>query len=418
MPRLPRHTLAARILARIEQLSVLTEVTGEVTRRAYTKEHKAAVELISRWMREAGLAVELNAAGTLVGRVEGSARATTTLLIGSHIDTVGNASRYDGALGVVMAIEAIAELLRLGRRLPYAVEVLAFGSVEGARFPATIVGARALTGVLAPGMLDTTDTAGVTLADALRTFGCDPDMALGLARRSADILGYVEVHTEQGPVLEDEGLALGVVTAISGGSRFEVDVKGRSARAGMVPMSMRRDALAGAAEMVVAIETIGRANAGLVATVGKIAVLPGASNFVPGHVQFTLDVRSPVERTRRSGVQAIDRQLRAIARRRHLTVKVGETHNEKAAPCDERFIRHFMAAADRLDVATIGLPSGGGHAGLAMSKLCPIGMLFVRCKCGFGYLADETVKADDVEVAARVLLEFLQGLAPSGRTLS
>ncbi len=406
-------------MARLDQLAALTSVPGEITRLYLSPEHKVAASLISGWMRDAGMAVSIDAAGTVVGRAEGAARAAKTLLLGSHIDSVRNAGRFDGCLGVVTAIEAMAELRRLGRKLPFAVEVLAFGDEEGVRFPVTLTGSRAIAGEVDPESLKARDADGVSLAEALAAFGCDPgDLLDGARRRASDILGYVEVHIEQGPVLEAESLGIGVVTAISGASRFQVEVRGKAGHAGTLPMKLRRDALAGAAEMVLAVEAIARDMPGLVATVGSIAAIPGAVNVVPGEARFSIDIRSPVDRNRRNGCREIDKQFRAIARRRQLTVKLNESYNEKAVECDPRLIRHLTAAAEKVAGPVIGLPSGAGHDGLAVGKLCPIGMLFVRCKGGISHHPEESVKAEDVELSVRAVLEFLGALAPDGRTLS
>lgn len=418
MSRQPRHALAARILSRLDQLAELTSTPGKITRLYLTREHRAAVELVTRWTEEAGLSVELDAAGTVVGRCEGKVSTARTLLIGSHIDTVRNAGRYDGCLGVVLAIEAMAELKRLGKVLPYAVEVLAFGDTEGVRFPGALTASRAVAGSLTADWLESTDADGITVAQALRSFGCQPQRIGDVARKSNDLLGYVEVHIEQGPVLEAEGLGIGVVTAISGASRFNIEVRGKAGHAGTQPMHMRKDALTGAAEMMLAVEQVGRATAGLVATVGEAIVFPGTANVVPGLVNLTLDIRSSVDRVRRQGVQEIERLMKAIARRRGLTVKLFESHDEKAVTCDQRLIRHFTTAAEAVGAPTIGLPSGAGHDGLAISKLCPVGMLFVRCKGGISHHPDEAVMAEDVEVATRVLLQFLSDLSPNGRNLS
>lgn len=418
MARKPRHTLAARIMARTDQLATLSSSKDEITRLYLTKEHRAAVELVSGWMREAGLAVALDPAGTVVGRAEGSRDNARTLLIGSHIDTVRKAGKYDGCLGVVVAIEAMAELNRLGRKLPYAIEVLAFGDEEGVRFPRTLTGSRAIAGGLDADVLEIEDADGVTLSAALREFGCDPGKLMKIARDPSSVLGYVEVHIEQGPVLEKQGLAIGVVTAISGASRLRVEVTGKAGHAGTVPMPQRRDALAGAAEMVLAVERTARDTAGLVATVGRIEALPGAVNVVPGGADFTVDVRSPVDRTRRQGLRQIEQEMRAIARRRQLTLRLVETYNEPSATCEQRIISHFSAASEAMGQPEFGLPSGAGHDGLAMVKLCPIGMLFVRCKGGISHHPDESVKADDVEIAIRTLMAFLERFSTNGRTIA
>ncbi len=418
MPRHPRHALAARILSRMDQLAAITSIEGEISRFYLTREHAAAIKLISGWMGEAGLAIEVDAAGTLVGRKEGEARAPRTLLIGSHIDTVRKAGRNDGGLGVVVAIEAMSELRRLGKSLPYAVEVIAFGGEEASRFPCTLVGSRVLAGGLPPGTLDVTDSVGATLQEALRAFGCDPGKVLESAKRPTELLGFVEVHIEQGHVLEDEGASVGVVTMISGASRFAIEVRGKPGHAGILPMQARRDALAGAAEMLLAIEDVGRSTAGLLATVGRFSIKPGSEMVVPGEADFCVDMHSPVDSVRRSGEREIDRRLRAIARLRRLTFKSTEAFNEKAVACDQRLIRHLTAAAERVGVACIGMPSGAGHAGLALSAVCPIGMLFVRCHGGSGRQREETMKVEDVEAAIRVLLEFMAELSPDGRTLA
>ena len=418
MPRHPRHVLAARIMSRLEQLAAVTSVEGEITRFYLTREHAAAVGLISGWMTEAGLAVEVDPAGTLIGRKEGVARAAKTLLIGSHIDTVANAGRFDGCLGVVVAIEAMAELRRLGKSLPYSVEVVAFGGAEASRFPSMLVGSRVLAGGAPPGALEVADSDGVTLRQALTEFGCEPDKIPDAARRTSDLLGYVEVHIEHGPVLEGEGVSVGVVTMISGESRFDVEVRGKAGHASTLPMKVRRDAISGAAEMLLAIEDVARSTAGLLATVGKFSIKPGSVSVVPEQADFCVDVRSPVDGVRRSGWREIDRRARAIARLRRLTYKATETFNEKAVACDQRLIRQLTSAAERIGVPCIGLPSGAAHDGLAISRLCPIGMLFVRCKGGVSHQPEESVSAEDVEASVRVLLEFLAQFSPNGRTLS
>lgn len=418
MPRHPRHALAARILSRMDQLAAITSIEGEISRFYLTREHAAAIKLISGWMGEAGLAIEVDAAGTLVGRKEGEARAARTLLIGSHIASVRNTGRYDSCLGVAVAIEAMSELRRLGRNLPYSVEVIALGGADASRFPTTFVGARVLAGGLPAEALDLVDGHGIMLREALKAFGCDPAKISDCARQAKDLLGFVEVHVEQGQVLEEEGAAVGVVTMISGISRLAVEVRGKRGHAGIVPMQARRDALTGAAEMVLAIEDVGRSTAGLLATVGQFEIEPGDAGSVPDVAKFCIDVGSPVDGVRRSGVREIERRLRAIARLRRLTFTSTETFDEKAVACDQRLIRHLTAAAERVGVACIGMPSGAGHAGLALSAVCPIGMLFVRCHGGSGRQREETMKVEDVEAAIRVLLEFMAELSPDGRTLA
>ena len=418
MARRPARTLAHTILSRVEALSLFTGEAGAITRLYLTPEHRAAAEAIVCWMSEAGMAACIDAAGTVVGRLEGARPDAKTLLIGSHIDSVRNGGRFDGVLGVLVAIEAVAELRRRGKALPFAVEVLAFGDEEGVRFGRTHEGSSVIAGIAGPAALTTTDMAGTTLREALTAFGGDPEGLGGAARNATAVLGYIEVHIEQGPVLEGEGVPVGVVTAISGASRYEVEVTGTAGHAGTLPMTSRRDALTAAAQMVLAVEAIARARNGLVATVGQIHALPGAINVVPGAVELSLDIRSPVDSTRRTGVREIERELRAIARKRHVSVRMHETYNERTVTCDQRFMRHLSAAIEGRGLEVCMLPSGAGHAGVALSKLCPVGMLFVRCKGGISHNPAEAVKPDDVEVAARALIDFLEHVAPGGRSIA
>ena len=414
----PAPQLAPRIMARLDELAALSSDPTGLTRLYLSAQHKEAANLTMGWMQAAGMTAAIDAAGTVVGRLEGSRADAKTLILGSHIDTVRNGGHFDGSLGVVVAIEAIAELQRLSRRLPHAIEICAFGDEEGVRFPRTLGGSRAVSGSFEAEALDAVDADNITMRQALIDFGCDPSVIAQIARNPNRTLGYIEVHIEQGPVLENEGQAVGVVTAISGASRFQATIAGMAGHAGTLPMAMRRDALTAAAEMVLAIEKIARDSTGLVATVGQIGVFPGAVNVVPGEVSFSIDIRSPIDQTRRMGIRQIDRELRAIARRRHCTVLLTETYSEKAMTCDHRFIRQFSSAIEHAGGTATGLPSGAGHDGLAMAQLCPIGMLFVRCKGGISHHPAESVTSADVEIAARVLIDFLQQISPTGRSIA
>lgn len=418
MARRPARTLAATISSRLDELARISASPDGLTRLYLTPEHKAAAELIMGWMREAGLTPRVDAAGTVVGRIEGTRPNAKTLLLGSHLDTVYNAGRFDGVLGVVAAIEAVAELQRRSMPLPYAVEILSFADVEGMRFPCALTGSRALANLFDPASFLLRDRDGISLSEALEAFGCNPADIATLGRDPASLLGYIELHIEQGPVLDHEHVAVGVVTAISGASRFSVELKGRGGHAGTLPMHLRNDALAAAAEMILTVEKNARSTAGLVATVGHLTVEPGAVNAVPEAVRFTIDVRSPVDRTRRAGIRQIDRDIRAIARRRQIAISSEETYDAGAATCDRRFIQHLTAAADRVAGGAIGLPSGAGHDGLALQHLCPIGMLFVRCKDGITHHPDEHVTPEDMETATRVLIEFLQRVSTNGRSIA
>ncbi len=284
------------------------------------------------WMGEAGMTSRIDAAGNVVGRYEGDRPGLPALLIGSHIDTVRNAGKYDGNFGVLAGVAAVAELNRRAERLPFAIEVVGFGDEEGVRFPVTLTGSRALAGTFDPAALAAVDADGIGYAEALRAFGGDPDAIATAAKQPDEVLAYVEVHIEQGPVLEAENLGVGVVTGINGASRFIVRVGGTANHAGTVPMKLRRDALAGAAEMVLAVERRGLEGTDLVATVGRIEALPGAVNVIPGDAVFTIDLRSPDDAARNAASAAIMGDLEAIAGRRGLTIAVEQTHDAARDP--------------------------------------------------------------------------------------
>lgn len=404
----------AVVMARLEALADFTETPGQLTRLYLTPEHKAAALQVRVWMEEAGMTARMDAVGSIVGRYEGKTADAPALLLGSHIDTVRNAGKYDGNLGVIAAIQAVAELHTQGVRLPFAIEVLAFGDEEGVRFPVTLTGSRTVAGILDVAALDAEDAERVSVREALQRFGCNPFEIHTVPRRKERVLGYVEVHIEQGPVLEAEGLPVGVVTAIAGASRFTIEVAGTAGHAGTVPMRLRQDALAAAAEMVLAIERVARGTEDLVATVGRMEVAPGAVNVIPSGTRFTLDIRSPKDSVRRDAVELLERELREIARRRGVTVQIGKSYDEAAATCADTLIEQLEAAVTRCGVRPRRLPSGAGHDGLAMVALCPIAMLFVRCKGGISHNPAEAITTEDADVAVRVLVDFLSRFQPYG----
>jgi allantoate deiminase len=359
------------------------------------------------------MAAEIDAVGNVVGRYEGFRPGLPALLMGSHIDTVRNAGKYDGNLGVVAAIEAVVALDAVGERLPFAVEVLAFGDEEGVRFPVTLTGSRAIAGTVEAKALAATDADGVSLEAALKAFGCDPAAIATAARTPEQVLAFVELHIEQGPVLEAEGLPVGVVTAIAGASRFTVEVAGFAGHAGTVPMALRKDALAAAAEMILAVEAEARATAELVATVGRIEALPGAINVIPSKVRFTIDIRSPDDAVRAAAIGRLERAFDDIAVGRGVGVEMRRSYDEAAARCAPWLVEQLAAAVERSGIRPRLLPSGAGHDGLAMAALCPIGMLFVRCKGGISHNPAESITAADAGAAVRVLLDFLRHLDPA-----
>lgn len=410
------RVLGERAEAMLLALASISAEPDRLTRLYLTEEHRRAARLVAEWMRGAGLRVRMDAAGTVHGLLPAGKEeplSAKRLLVGSHIDTVVDAGRYDGTLGVVAAILAVEELRRQKIALPFALEILAFGDEEGVRFPKTLIGSSTVAGALSDPMLDLTDADGVTIRAALAAFGGDPDALAAEAYRREDVLGYLEVHIEQGPVLERLGLPLGVVTAIAGQARWRVIVKGEAGHAGTVPMAIRRDALAAAAEMVLAVEAAARATnaASLVATVGELRVLPGASNVIPGEVRFSLDLRSAEDRGREAAAGEIRRRLEEIAARRGVAMQIEVAHEKPVAACAPEMIEKIAGAVEAVTVRPAHrLMSGAGHDGQAMAHLAPIGMIFVRCRGGISHNPAEYASPDDMGLAVAALVETIVGI--------
>jgi allantoate deiminase len=399
------------IANRLVELAALSDEPGRLTRLYLGGAHRRATDLVAYWMRDAGMSVRIDPLASVVGRYEAHDGGTKTLLLGSHIDSVRNAGRFDGPLGVVTAIEVVKAAFKSGRRFPFAIEVIAFGDEEGVRFASTLGGSRALAGTFDDKALDELDENAISRREALTAFGCDPSR-LAAEKRAADrAFGYVEVHIEQGPVLEKAGLPLGIVTAIDGVTRGTVDVEGVAGHAGTVPMSMRHDALAAAAEMALAVEERARTQPNLVATVGKLEVPRSAANTIPGHVRFTLDIRSPADAERIKAVGDIKAAIAAIAERRGVRQRFTPGHQAPAALCDSRLSDQLAAAAQACGTTTPRMPSGAGHDAMAFDKIIPFAMLFVRCRGGVSHNPDEYASPADIDLAARVLATFLEGIA-------
>jgi allantoate deiminase len=372
--------------------------------------------MVATWMRAAGMTVRVDAIGNVVGRYEGEGDGQPCLMLGSHLDTVRDAGRYDGMLGVVTAIDCVADLAGRNRRLPFAIEVVGFSDEEGVRFSSTLLGSRALAGTFDAAVLDRVDAGGMSMRDALAAAGFDASRVGDAARRPEDLLAYVELHIEQGPVLEAEQLAVGVVTAINGGNRFWVEVAGMAGHAGTVPMRLRQDALVAAAECVLAAERIAATLPEVVATVGRIEVLPGAMNVIPGKVRFSLDARAPTDPLRQHAVAAMQEAFAAIAARRRCALTFEPVWEARTAPCNSGLQEQLAAAMRSEGQRVFSLPSGAGHDGMAMIDLAPIGMLFLRCKGGISHNPAEAVTVADIDVGARVLLRFIERfVAPSPR---
>ncbi len=409
LPPLPEaHEIGSDMMARLDALAAHSETEDGLTRRFASAEHRAASDLILGWMRDAGMTAHMDAVGNCVGRYEGTEPGLPALMMGSHQDSVRNGGRYDGMLGIVTPIACVHALHERGERLPFALEVFAFGDEEGVRFASSLLGSRAIAGSFDFDALDRLDDDGITMREAMRDFGLDPDAIAGLARKPADVLGFVEVHIEQGPVLEAEGLPLGVVTGISGGDRLEVTITGMAGHAGTVPMGSRRDALTAAAECILVVEKRASAGDATVGTVGIIAAQPGAVNVIPGCTAFSVDLRSPDDAVRRTLVDDLRGEFAAICERRGVTVDIETPHEGKAAVCAPWLIEQISAAVAREGYTPRLLPSGAGHDGMAMEPLTDIGMLFVRCKGGISHNPAESITAEDAGIAARTLLRFIR----------
>ena len=397
---------------RFESLAAVTDKPGQLTRLYLSPAFRQACDQVAAWMEQAGMTAGIDAVGNVIGRYEGAHPDRPALILGSHIDTVRDAGKYDGTLGVLAAIACVQALHDAGKRLPFAIEVHVFGNEEGVRFPTILTGSRAVAGTLDPATLDAKDADGISVRDAALSIGCDPDAWPDVARAPEQLLGFLELHIEQGPVLEAEDLPLGIVTAINGACRYRVQVKGEAGHAGTVPMTLRRDALTAAAEMALAVERIGKSDPKLVATVGQFEVTPGASNVIPGGVRFTIDLRAPEDELRDHAVAELLDDLRAIAEQRNVDLNIEQFYEAAAATCSPELIRELEAAVERSGIRALKLSSGAGHDGQAVAALCPIVMLFLRCKDGISHNPAEAIDMEDAVIAVRVMLDFLVNLDP------
>ena len=409
-------SLGEEIVGRINQLAAISETSEHLARLFLTKEHRAASELILGWMRSAGMQAHLDAIGNVCGRYEGDRPGLPCLMLGSHYDTVRDAGKWDGPLGLISAISCVADLNKRGRRLPFAIEVTGFADEEGVRYASTLLGSRAVAGTFDESVLNGRDEAGVSMREAMIAFGLDPDHIGAAARARRELLAYIELHIEQGPVLEKEGLPVGVVSAIAGATRLAARLTGMAGHAGTVPMALRRDALSGAAEAICAIEEFCRTDeGGLVGTVGYIHATPGATNVIPGTVSFTMDIRAPTDVHRSRAVTDIVRRIEAIAKRRDLALQVDVTHENRTVPCAPWLRTQVAEAIAAEGFRVFELPSGAGHDGMAMIDIADVGMIFVRCRGGISHHPDEHVELVDADAGARVLLRLIENFRTSAR---
>jgi allantoate deiminase len=404
---------AATVMERCDLLGNISEESGLLVRPYGSQAMREANDIVSGWMRAAGMTTRRDEIGNLIGRYEGT--GDKTLILGSHLDTVRDAGKYDGILGVMVALACVQQLHNRGERLPYSIEVVAFADEEGLRFGTTFLGSSAYAGAFDRSRLRLEDRNGATLAQAVRTFGGDAEALENDGRGNGDLLGYCEVHIEQGPVLEQLVLPVGVVTAINGQSRVRVCFVGKAGHAGTVPMEGRQDALCAAAEFVLEVEAAARAEPGVVATVGEISALPGASNVIPGEAVHSLDLRHADNGTRERLRDYLEQRAREVATSRGCEHRWQVRQETPAVPADPELSELLGRAVEDSGVTVHRLPSGAGHDAAQMAALTPVAMLFVRCKEGISHNPAESVRREDVRAAIEVMSRFLALLAQDER---
>jgi len=401
---------AARIISRCRELALITDVPGETTRLFLSPATRDAHTLISWWMREAGLTSRTDDAGNLRAIRRSAHDDAPTLVLFSHIDTVPNAGAFDGPLGVVLALAAIEELG--ATPLPFHIELIAFAEEEGARFGFPFLSSLAATGQLTAEQLVRTDNNGITVAQAIQNFGLNPDNIATSCALSPSTFAALEVHIEQGPVLEADNASLAVVEAIVGQSRLELTFTGHANHAGTTPMPLRQDALAAAAQWIVEVESYAANYTQLVATVGQMTALPGAMNVVPGEVHTSLDVRHPKDESRHAAVAHLLTKAEAAGAIRGVRVAASIKSEQRAVPMDHDLTTKLHQAAERAGYDAKPMFSGAGHDSMVLAPIVPTTMLFVRSPKGLSHHPDEDVREEDVEAALATVLNLLLHLHP------
>jgi N-carbamoyl-L-amino-acid hydrolase len=401
-----------RIMALADRLAQWSEISDGLTCTYLSGAHRAVAAQIRDWLRQAGLAAEIDAVGNVVGRYVAADPAAKTLILASHYDTVRNAGKYDGRLGVLTALVLAEHLARSGRKLPFHLDVIAFSEEEGVRFASSFLGSSALAGRFDRALLERRDADGYVLAEVMREAGLDPAKLPALARRGEELLGYLEVHIEQGPVLLEEGLPVGIVSAIAGSVRSLVTITGTAGHAGTVPMARRHDAAAAAAELVLYVERRCAQAQTLVGTVGQLAVPNGAINIIPGRCELSLDIRAADDATRDAAVADVMAEIARIARRRGVKIESKEVQRTAAVRCSPRLQSLLADAVAHAGIKPRYLASGAGHDAMMFDGVCDLAMLFVRCgNGGVSHSPREIISAEDADLAARVMLDAVLRLA-------
>jgi len=422
---------AETVMERAEALGTISEEPGRLTRRVATPAMRQAINVVVEWMRAAGMFVRVDNIGNVIGRYDTDDQTTDdeqwtltyeegqpkkvskvpTLIIGSHLDTVRDAGKYDGPLGLLVGLAAVQRLHDHHQLLPFAIEVVAFADEEGLRFHTAYLGSKAFVGMFDQSCLLLRDEDGISLEEAIAAFSGRTEWIGSFARSGEDLIGYVEVHIEQGPVLEAKGLPVGVVSGISGQNRVALTFTGEAGHAGTVPMHMRHDALAAAAEFVLAVESLARSKPGFVATVGQTTVEPGASNVIPGRVVLSLDIRHSEDGIREQACLDLLEHARQICDVRRIALQWQNMQETRSVPCSPRLSELLANAVEEQGSPALYLASGAGHDAVIMSSLTEVAMLFVRCKGGISHNPAESVEVEDVAVAIEVLDYLLQKLS-------
>lgn len=401
--------LGRQVWHRCQLLAACTDEPGAITRTFVGKAMRQAHEMVTSWMQVAGLSCRVDEAGNLIGRRSAMRSDAPILLLGSHLDTVPNGGKYDGPMGVLAGIACAQTLGDVA--LPFHLDIIGFSEEEGVRFRLPYLGSHAIAGRFDPAWLTRMDDLNITMQQAMQDFGLNPCAISQAAYDSVSLLGYVEMHIEQGIVLERESLAVGVVSAIAGQSRLRLTFTGEARHAGTTPMNLRADALVAAAKLIIAASDCGRRGQDLRVTVGQIINKPNATNVVPASTQISLDIRHPVDAVRIGAVNDLIAAARCISEAEHVRVELTHDLSQAGVPMDRSLCTELIAATADIGVPTTSLLSGAGHDAVALAAACPVAMLFVRNPGGISHHPDEFVHADDIAVAIQVMTRFIERLA-------
>ncbi|MBD2754445.1 allantoate amidohydrolase [Spirosoma validum] len=401
---------AVNVLTKINELASISEDPAGITRTFGTATFQQGSRVIQQWMEDVGLQTRIDSIGNVRGRLESSNAGAKTFVIASHMDTVVNAGKFDGPLGVIMGVDLVDQLVRSAKPLPFHIELIAFSDEEGVRFHTTYLGSKVVAGSFDPDLLDKKDDSGSTLSEVIQLMGNDVTQLPADAIAPDDWFGYFEIHIEQGPVLYERNVPVAVVTDIAGQKRIEITFTGMAGHAGTVPMTMRQDALCAAAEFVLEVEKLAATQVNLVATVGKLNVVNAASNVIPGEVSCSLDVRSNDEAVLMSAYQQLQQICLDIGHKRTVQVDWGLIQETASVACDKGMSELLEQTIQRSGYDVIRLVSGAGHDGVPISLVAPIAMLFVRCFKGISHNPLEHVDLTDMAATLQVADTFMKYL--------